>query len=124
MANAGESAANSRSWVTPTLAGFGVGAVALFFVGAALVRTREWSCKYRFWSDGSHNPKPAMAGALVVGGIALGIVVAIIGIRRYRRTHRSIDLLVVAVGLVPLIAALAVVLLLPHGSWAYDCSTG
>ena len=89
-----------------------------------LVRTREWSCQYRFWSDGSHNPKPAMAGALVVGGIAVGIVVAVIGIRRYRRTRRPIDLLVVAVGLVPLIAALAAVLLLPHGSWAYDCSTG
>jgi hypothetical protein len=110
--------------VTPTLAGFGVGAVAVFAAGAALVRTREWSCKYRYWSDGSHNAKPELASALAIGGIVLGIVVAGIGIRRYRRTHRPIDLLVVAVGLIPLIAALTAVLLLRHSSWAYDCSTG
>jgi hypothetical protein len=102
----------------------GASGVVCFVVGAALVRTRDWACRYRYWSDGGSSSKPAVAAVLLVGGILLGIGAAGWGIRRYQRSRRGVDLVAVFLGLLPVLLGVVLALLVSQHRWAYDCSTG
>ena len=123
MASGGELLArSSRIAIIGALVGvIEIAAVALAFI---LVGQREWSCQYRYWSDGSHNDKSVVPAILGVTGVVVGLVVAAICVVAYARSGRnSVWLWPVAVGLVPL-ALGTVILLATGGNPGYDCGTG
>ena len=101
----------------------GVVANAAFWVGAALAKRRDWSCSYRYWSDGGRNPNAFVTLGLFYGGILLGVAVAVVGAITYLRTRRSTALISIAIGVAPLVVVVAVILLGHPKAWTYNCST-
>jgi len=104
---------DSRRWAV----GIVVAAAMVEAIGLYFSTKREWTCNYRFWSDGGRNPTWVTA-ALVFGGAALGIVGAIgagvIAVRTARWAWAVVALAGVVVSLVwlPMIV-----------SFAADCSS-
>jgi hypothetical protein len=89
----------------------GAAAIVTFGVGAVLLRSHD--C-------GSASNLP---NALMLGGIVLGLVVAIIGGVSFVDTRRTAALLYVLLGIVPIVLMGAVVFAIFTGHWVHSCSS-
>jgi hypothetical protein len=99
-------------------------AIVLVVLGFVLIGQREWSCQYRYWSDGQHNDKADVPAILAVVGVVVGVIVAATCLIAYLRLgHRASWLWPIALGATPLAIAI-VILLVTGGNPGYDCTTG
>lgn len=103
--------------------------LTLFAVSMVLIRSRAWSCEYRYWSDGGRDLRPSLAFGLTVVGMVLGAAGTLVAAFRHGgaqpRTWRT--WLVVVGGLVPVLAYAVFIISEVNGNghhWMYDCSTG